>query len=64
MKCHYITVKDLGRVFIPGCMGAAVHGKHKCTCASNGKGTEERIVKLEATVKKLAGKIKAMEKLT
>lgn len=32
--CHYITDHIAGRVFIPGCMGAAVYGPERCTCRS------------------------------
>jgi hypothetical protein len=32
MKCHYTNVEGVGRVHIPGCMGAAVHGPSRCTC--------------------------------
>lgn len=32
MRCH--TEKG---VFIPGCMGGAIHGKRGCTCPSSAK---------------------------
>lgn len=33
MKCHYINVRDVGRVLIPGCMGVAVSNDiERCTC--------------------------------
>ncbi len=31
MKCH-TTTYNKQKIFIPGCMGAAVHGKSGCTC--------------------------------
>ena len=31
-RCHYIFDKEVGRILIPGCMGAAVYGKEGCTC--------------------------------
>ncbi len=31
-RCRYIHDKVAGRVFIPGCMGAAALGPHACTC--------------------------------
>lgn len=32
-KCHYINVRDVGRVLIPGCMAVAVSGDiSQCTC--------------------------------
>lgn len=30
-KCRTITYEG-ERIFIPGCMGAAVYGKERCTC--------------------------------
>ncbi|MDL2289948.1 hypothetical protein LJB95_00905 [Paludibacteraceae bacterium OttesenSCG-928-F17] len=36
MKCHYTYTEDGEKIFIPGCMGAAVHGsKDFCTCSDN-----------------------------
>lgn len=33
MKCHYINVRDVGRVLIPGCMAVAVSNDiGRCTC--------------------------------
>ena len=33
MKCHYIKVKGLGKVLIPGCNAVAISGDIKmCTC--------------------------------
>lgn len=65
MGCHYITDKEAGRVFIPGCMGAAALGRHRCTCY-NGRGKykltpEEKIKELEGQVKQLEEKIKTLE---
>lgn len=34
-KCHYIQVKGVGKVFIPGCMGGAVYGIEGCTCGDD-----------------------------
>lgn len=31
-RCHHIFDKEVGRVHIPGCWGAAVHGESHCTC--------------------------------
>lgn len=36
MKCHYIKVKDVGKVLIPGCMAVAVSNNiADCTCPDN-----------------------------
>ena len=35
MKCHYTYDPEVGKVLIPGCMGTAAFGIHRCTCASN-----------------------------
>lgn len=33
MKCHYIKVRGLGKVLIPGCMAVANSGRiEDCTC--------------------------------
>lgn len=33
MKCHYIKVKNVGKVLIPGCMAVAVSNDiSDCTC--------------------------------
>lgn len=33
MKCHYINVRAVGRVLIPGCMAVAVSNDiERCTC--------------------------------
>lgn len=33
MKCHYINVRAVGRVLIPGCMTVAVSNDiERCTC--------------------------------
>jgi len=33
MKCHYIKVKGIGKVLIPGCMAVAVSNDiERCTC--------------------------------
>lgn len=42
-RCHYIYTEDGLKVFIPGCMGCAVHGPDKayCTCGSRQNKSEE-----------------------
>lgn len=33
MKCHYIKVKSIGKVLIPGCMGVTISNDiADCTC--------------------------------
>lgn len=35
MKCHYIYVEGVGKVFIPGCWAGVMHGDASaCTCTS------------------------------
>ncbi|MCA1975074.1 MAG: hypothetical protein LDL44_19750 [Caenispirillum sp.] len=33
-QCHYVAVKGVGKVFIAGCDGGAVHGRPGCTCTT------------------------------
>jgi len=49
MKCHYVNDSIAGRVLIPGCMGAAVHGKDGCTC-NRRETIQEHIVRLEREI--------------
>lgn len=58
--CYYTTVKDHGRVLIPGCYGAAVYGEHRCTCKTQkqAKSLEERIASLEGEIRTLKSIIK------
>ena len=59
--CHYIYVKDVGKVFIPGCMGGAVYGIDRCTCDREKykKDLETRIEILEEKMKKIIQKEKS-----
>ncbi len=43
-RCHYIYTEDGLKVFVPGCMGCAVHGPDKayCTCGSRRKSDESK----------------------
>lgn len=43
-RCQYIYTEDGLKVFIPGCMGCAVHGPGKtyCTCGSRRKSDESK----------------------
>lgn len=65
MGCHTITVKDLGKVFIPGCMGAAVYGIDRCTCYSYRKrklSPDELIKVLKDENKQLKARLSKYEK--
>ena len=35
MKCHYIWDKKVGKIHIPYCWGAVMHGPAFCTCRDN-----------------------------
>lgn len=62
-KCHYIRVKDIGRVLIPGCMAVAVSGRiEDCTCNAPLSSYEE-IEKLKKENKKLKAEIKRLKSL-
>lgn len=55
MYCHYVNDKIAGRVLIPGCWGAVIHGKDACTC-DHGRAKmelEQRVSKLEQIVAEL-----------
>lgn len=58
-RCHYITDREVGRVLIPGCMGAAVYGPSQCTCKrrvrplEEGLALETRVADLEREVSRL-----------
>lgn len=43
-RCHYIYTEDGLKVFVPGCMGCAVHGPDRsyCTCGSRRKSDESK----------------------
>lgn len=47
--CYWIRDRELGRVHIPGCMGAAVYGPRGCTCGVKRRrqAIEERLARLE-----------------
>lgn len=62
-KCHYITVRDVGRVLIPGCMAVAVSGDmSRCTCNAP-LSYPEQIDKLQRENKRLREEIKRLKSL-
>lgn len=70
-RCHYRYTEDGLKVFIPGCMGCAVHGPDKayCTCERRGRTTDSKRNKelkkqLEETEKELAQAYRIIRKIT
>lgn len=62
-KCHYINIRDVGRVLIPGCMAVAVSGDiSQCTCNAP-LSYPEQIDKLQRENKRLREKIKRLKAL-
>ena len=62
MRCHYIKVKEVGRVLIPGCMAVAVTGDiERCTCHPTTYKSFER-EDYNREVKRLKGIIQELEK--
>ena len=66
MRCHYISVKGVGRVLIPGCMAVAVSNDiSRCTCHNTtylGFEREEynkEVARLKNVIKKLENEIVA-----
>lgn len=52
MKCHYIKDESGHQILIPGCMGTAAFGIHRCTCEkSQYKSKKKNVMKVK--IKKL-----------
>lgn len=64
MKCHYFYSKEYGKVHIPGCWGATIHGPGFCTCRDGLPDTFEEFEKQEYRKKLLTMKkqMSALEK--
>ncbi len=62
-KCHYINVRGVGRVLIPGCMAVAVSDNTEdCTC--NAPQTPQEVIeKLQRENKRLKAEIKRLKSL-
>ena len=63
MRCRWIKDAEVGKLHIPGCMGAAVYGAGGCTCGRKDTKRDlerqieelsERVVKLERERRKRA----------
>lgn len=57
MPCHWITDRQIGRVFIPECMGGAHNGMEGCTCRQTTPSQE-----LEARVQQLERDLAALRR--
>ena len=62
MKCHYETIKGVGKVLIPGCWSVVISGDIRdCTCHHTTYATFERD-RYNVEVKRLKGIITELEK--
>jgi hypothetical protein len=60
-RCQWLTDPEIGRWFLPGCMGGAVYGESQCTCgppAGEPDGDEptieDRLTAIETQLQRLA----------
>ena len=59
-RCHYVFDREVGRLHIPGCMGAAVYGPRGCTCPPKPRKADmDRIDRLEERLEKLERRLAA-----
>lgn len=57
-RCSWQHDPQIGRWFLPGCMGGAVYGESQCTCPKPGpKELDERLDALTDLVAELSRKI-------
>jgi hypothetical protein len=67
-RCYYVYDRDVGRVLIPGCMGAAVYGRSGCTCRmapitpKKAADIEERLAGVEATLAAILERLPAQHR--
>ena len=62
MKCHYIKIKGIGKVLIPGCDAVAISGDIKmCTCHNSTYAEFERS-RFKKEVERLKGIISNLNK--
>lgn len=61
MRCYWANDSEVGRYHVPGCMGAAVYGPHRCTCGpkQRRKELEEKVVDLEERLRKVEQELRA-----
>lgn len=54
-RCRWRYDREVGRYWLPGCMGGAVYGESGCTCPTGPSRAEleDRVEKLEAEVTQL-----------
>lgn len=55
MRCYWVKDREIGRVHIPGCWGAALGGPKNCTCGAAGtkRAMEQEIEELKRRVVEL-----------
>lgn len=58
-ECRWVVDDEIGRFFLPGCMGAAVYGLRGCTCGNRVSARAKR----EQRIAELEERVSALEKL-
>ena len=57
MRCRWYTDAEVGRLHVPGCMGAAVYGPGGCTC-----GRKDSRRDIEAEIERLSERVTQLER--